>query len=381
MPLDYEVAVVGAGPAGLICAQELVKSRKKVVVFEEDKAVGEPTNCAGLLSKSGLRRLDIKPGRECVLNEVKGARFFSADGNTAEIRASEGKAYVLDRRLFDQQLAREYKGDLMLNAKCRAIERKKASFELKTDKKTITAGSVVLSTGPDFKLAEPLGFHAPKTFINTIQYEIDGVKCDLDFVELYFGSVAPGFFAWLIPTGESTARIGLGAMHAPEKPTYYLKHFLGKLKADARFGEDNKILRKGGGLIPVYDSRARIEKGRAFLLGDTAGQVKATTGGGVIMGGLSAKILADCITNGKDYDQETLQIKKELERHLLVRRVINKFGDEQYSHMVDFLKKPEIKSLIEEKGDMDMVSPLIDSVVKNPALALKAMHFLGKGLF
>ena len=380
MSSDYDVAVIGAGPTGLICAQGLVKAGKKVVVLEEDKEVGEPTNCAGLLSKSGLERLGIKPKEDFVLNKVRGARFFSADGNSAEIKGSDSMAYVVDRKKFDQSLAEEYEGDLLLNSICEAIDRKKDAFEVKSGKKAIRAKFVVLATGPNYKLAESLGFNPSGKFIDTIQYEIEGTKFEQDFVELYLGSSAPGFFAWAIPTGEKKARIGLGVMDAPQKPLYYLKHFLKKLKDKGKFEEDNKIIHKGGGLVPLHDPKLRIEKEGVFLLGDTAGQVKATTGGGVILGGMSARILVDCIVEGKSYEEETRPIKKELERHLLIRRVINRFGDEQYSHMMDFLKKPAVKSFIEESGDMDMVSPMIEAAMKNPLISLKAMQFLGKGL-
>jgi len=378
--MDYDVVVIGAGPAGSICARRLDELRQKVLLVEEKQEgqLGKPANCAGLFSASGLKRLEIEPDKSFILNKVRGARFFSADGNSAEINGDEDKAYVVDRAKFDQYLASLYNGEKHFGEKCEAVKKTEAGYGLKVGKETLTSKKIVFATGIDYALPKSLGFIVPEKFIQTIQYEFEGLDIDPEFVELHLGSVAPGFFAWVIPTGEEKARVGLGVLDASKKPLEYMEAFLNKLKIGGRFKEKNTIIEKSGGPIPLFASELGWSVDDAYVVGDAGWQVKATTGGGVIMGGICARRLAECIASGGDYNDATSDIRKELGNHLMARRVANKFGDEEYSHMMDFLKKPDIREMLEKEGDMDFVGPLIKAAMKNPMMLMKMMGSFGK---
>jgi geranylgeranyl reductase family protein len=360
-----------------VCAAELEKLGENVIVIEKDKRIGEPVECAGLFNIDGLERLGIKKG-PYVLNEAKGARFISASGAFAEIKAKESKAYVTDRGEFDRFLAKRYKGELILGEAVTAARRVKDGFEVATPRRKLEGKKVVIATGHDTTIHKFFGLEAPKRFVSTAQCEIKGVTGGKDFVELYVGSVAPGFFAWVIPVSDDTARVGVGVLAGNVHE--HMEGFLKRLKKEGRFKEKNKVLCKSGGLIPFYEPDLTVEKNGAYLVGDAAGQVKATTGGGVMIGCLAAKALARAIHDGSSYEKSIEAINKELYNHLLIRNVINKFGDEQYEHMVEFLNRPEIKKIIEEKGDMDFVGPLMEAVMSNPAMMMQALKFMGKGV-
>jgi geranylgeranyl reductase family protein len=374
----YDVAIVGAGPAGLMCATELEKLGEKVVVIEKNKKVGEVVECAGLFNIAGLKRLGIEKG-DYVLNEARGARFISMSGSVAEVKGKDSKAYIVDRGKFDRFLANRYKGELILGKEVKSARKKGDHYELDVGR-LIEAKHAVLATGHKTSLHKSLGFKAPSRFVSTSQYEINGVNVDKDFVELYLGSVAPGFFAWVIPIDEKNARVGLGVLDAKESTHHYMEAFLKRLKKEGRFKEKNKVLHKSGGLIPVFEPNLEVGHDYAYLVGDAASHVKATTGGGVVMGGLAAKALAKAIHENINYGLTLMEISKELNNHLLIRNVINKFGDDQYEHMIEFLNKPDVKKLIEEQGDMDLIAPIMQGIMKNPALLMKAMKFMGGGL-
>jgi len=375
----YDVAIVGAGPAGLICAAELEKLGEKTVVLERDNKVGEPVECAGLFNIDGLKRLGIDKG-DYILNEVKGAKFISTSGATAEIKGKENKAYVVDRGEFDRFLAKKYSGELRLGTPVTGAKKRANAYELSLPGGSVEAKRVILATGYDASLHKFFGLKGPSKFISTSQYEIEGVNVDPGAVELYVGSVAPGFFAWVIPTDKS-ARVGLGIVDASESTHYYMEAFLKRLKKEGRFAANNKVVHKSGGLIPVFEPDIEIAHDGAYLVGDAAGQVKATTGGGVMIGGLAAKALAKAIHDNNSYSLALMSLDKELRNHLMIRKVLNKFGDEQYEHMIDFLNKPEIKKIIEEKGDMDLVGPLMGHVMKSPMLMMQLVKSFGKGMF
>jgi digeranylgeranylglycerophospholipid reductase len=375
--MTYDVAIAGAGPAGLICGTELERLGKKTVVLERHKAIGEPVECAGLVNIDGLKRLGIGKG-DYVLNEVMGAKLIAPSGASVEIRGKENKAYVIGRGVFDRFLADRYNGELMLGRDVRGAKQRGSGYVLDTDQGEIEAENLVIATGPDQRLHKSLNLVGPGDFISTSQYEIEGMNLDPSFVELYFGSLAPGFFAWVIPVNESTARVGLGLMEgsASEK----MSGFLARLKKEGRFKEGNKIVHKSGGLIPLFNPNIGPAFKNAFLVGDAAGQVKATTGGGVVTGGLAAKALAEAIASETPYEDGLASLYKELGNHLMIRKVMSKLGDEQYENMMVFLNKPEIKAVIEEHGDMDFVGPLMQHVMKNPAILMQAMKFMGGGL-
>lgn len=368
----YDAIIIGAGPAGLITARHLNEGGLKTLVLEEDKEVGKPVNCAGLFSVTGLERLDLKPG-DFILNRVKGSHFFSKNGNTAEIGGIGDKAYVVDRAAFDSHIAELYSGELRLRERCIDIKKEIAGYELKTEKGSERCEKLIIATGHS-QLPLKLGFGVSENFIDSIQYEIEGVEIDENFVELYFGTIAPGFFAWMIPTSDSCARVGLGALDASKRPIEYINEFLSHLKKEGKIRGHSKVISKGGGIIPLYDSSLALQIGDAYLVGDVATQVKATTGGGVMMGGLAAKALADSVLKGTEYTANLAEVNKELKMHMLARRIMNRFGDEQYSHMMDFLRRDDIRGILEKSGDMDFIRPLIHEFMKNP----KSMGGLAK---
>src|SRR5688572_15119817 len=102
-PTMRDVAIVGAGPAGLITARNLAAAGHDVVVLEEHGEIGVPVHCTGLLGADAFDELDLP--RRAILANVNTARFFSSDGNSVLIDAERVRASIVDRATFDQSLA------------------------------------------------------------------------------------------------------------------------------------------------------------------------------------------------------------------------------------------------------------------------------------
>jgi flavin-dependent dehydrogenase len=105
-------------------------------------------------------------------------------------------------------------------------------------------------------------------------------------VEVYFGDVAPGFFAWLAPVSPTKAKAGLLAL---DKAGACLKKWLGELEKQGKIASSDVKISYGG--IPLKPP-TRTYGERVIAVGDAAGQVKPLSGGGIYYGLLCADIAA-----------------------------------------------------------------------------------------
>lgn len=346
-----DIEIIGAGTIGCYLAQQLRDTGIEFRIFEEHPEVGVPKHCTGLVSKN-IDEL-IKTPSKVILNKVKGAKLYSPNGKCIELSKEKYQAYVLDRPLFDKELSKNL--DIEFNTHIDKID-KSAKF-------------IVGADGANSTIAKIAGFPSLEKVITGVQVEIENEAYDKNFVELYFGEkIAPGFFAWIVPT-DKTLKVGLATK---ENPKRYLSKFINE-----KF-ENPEILETYGGIIPLK-WREQIVKGNVALVGDAAGQVKATSGGGVYIGMTSAKILSSAIkeNNLEFYQKEWEEkIKPELNSALMIRNFLDRLSDNELEKIFEILEDPEIKKIILEYGDMDKPRELMKKIVKNPAVLAKFLPYL-----
>jgi len=289
----YDAIVVGAGPIGSHVAGELASHGHKVIVFERQESIGQAHCCTGILGKECL---DAFPaGREAVLREIKSARFFAPSGDCLTLEKETPQAYVVDRTAFDIKLARiaqmhgaEYHlesqaTDVTTTGNLACVQVKNKQGEM-----TYEGKSVVIASGFGSRLPQKLGFSKNSDFVMGAQAEVQ--TKGVDEVEVYFGNrIAPGFFAWLVPTYQDWALAGLLCRRHTSS---HLKGFLDHLASQGKIVSPDVKISYGG--IPLK-TLPRTAGGRALVVGDAAGQVKPTTGGGIYYGLLCAQIAADTL--------------------------------------------------------------------------------------
>ncbi|MBD3388606.1 MAG: geranylgeranyl reductase family protein [Candidatus Altiarchaeales archaeon] len=350
--MRYDVAVVGNGPAGCIAAERGCSANEVALVGTGIRRM----QCAGLISKSGLERIDASPG-DTVLNKVRGARMYSPGKVEVEIDGRRTKAYALDRPGFDMRLQ-----DKALKAGATYVEDWVSSLnggvnlrfggELKADR-------IVLATGTDYTLHRQRGVEMPRDFLIGGQYEMK-VDCDPDFVELHF--TVPDFFAWVIPAGD-VARVGLCVKSNPRP---YLDDFVKRLKSAGRVRSDSRHS-ESFGIIPIHEPSLRTQYDNIVTVGDAAGQVKASTGGGVVFGGISA-----AYSCRPDYEAcWRRELGGELRLHLMIHRMLCRMSDDTKDRM--FRAAREGTASLESGGDMDLASKTLSALMKNPRFLFKAL--------
>jgi geranylgeranyl reductase family protein len=294
----HDVIVVGGGPIGSHVACILARQGCEVVVLEKKGRVGHKQCCTGIIGQECVRAFDIDEG--VVLRKVKSARLFSPAGKTLYIKRADYQASILDRAAFDLAMARKAQDagvQYIFNRTVHDIRMMKEGVEVNCEgeESGLSAKAVVIASGCGSRLIEKQELGKITDFVAGAQVEV--TTKEQDEVEVYFGrDTAPGFFGWLVPTTTGNARVGLLSRHAPEK---YLKRLLESLVTE------NKIVpgewAPSYGAIPLRSLR-QTYGARILVVGDAAGQVKPTTGGGIYYGLLCADIAANILSRALQQD-------------------------------------------------------------------------------
>lgn len=377
---EVEVAVIGAGPSGLIAARESALRGAKVLVLEEHKEIGLPSHCAGLLSINGLGKIGIPPNESYVQNKVKGAHFFSPSNLSFTVERKEAVACVVDRYLLDNFLAKQAlkSGALIrLNSKVTSVRHCNDGWILEADScNRVKSKMLIDAEGASPRILSMTGLKALeiKRLLKGFQVDLDGVDVDPDYVEIHFNmDIAPGLFAWVIPLDNKIARVGLACKDF--NPRERLFKFI-KKRFKETLSEKLKILRFYSGLVITCGPIKKTYGDNILVVGDSAGQVKPITGGGVIFGGICAtiagRIASEAIKSGrterrflKKYEYEwKARIGGEIKNSLLIRRILDKISDKNIDKVFSVIIKEEIYRDISEEGDMDLQGSSIIKVFK-----------------
>lgn len=293
-----DVAVIGAGPAGLYAAYQLASAGLDVAVLDAEEMIGENAICSGVVGEEAFVRFGL-PMRP-VLNRICCIRAVTPAGRTLEYRSAAPLARVVDKSEFNRDLAnlaRSAGAELCLGRFVDAIDRERDEVFLQFRSRQRMVGKVrarvaVIASGVNGTLNGALGLVKPREFLRAIQADIllgkDGAS---NPTEVYVGrSVAPGAFGWKIPLGNGRVRVGLMCM---EEPRPYFSALLQRVAPGLELGEA-KVRRKAIGQMPVGNCVAE----RIVVIGEAAAHVKTSTGGGIYFGLLSAEMAAEVILRG-----------------------------------------------------------------------------------
>ena len=298
---EYDVIVVGAGPAGSTAARTTA-AECDVLLVEKRQEIGEPVRCAEgvpliqtpyVFQTSFAKYVELD--RKWIASEVRGVRATTPDGTSVEVSGQmlgiEGPlGLILERELFDRQLARDAAragADVMIHTRATGLitedgatkgvklNRLGEDFELRS-KVVIGADGVESQVGRWGGINTTL---ALKDIESCAQYHMENVDVTENTLDFYFGSEAPSGYAWVFPKGEASANVGLGVLGsklAAKRPIDYLDEFTAKHFPD---GQPVKLMM---GAVPVSDALETIVSDGLMLVGDAAHHTEPLTGGGII---------------------------------------------------------------------------------------------------
>jgi len=216
----YDVIVVGGGPAGTMAARYAAEGGASVLLLEKDRELGIPVRCAEACGRKSLERY-VDPDPRWVAHQLDGVEFVAPDETFVKVQTDQ-VGYILNRRIFDQELGRRAAlAGAQITTRAYAYGLKLRSGVVKGVKvkfpdaeREIEATIVIGADGVESRVGRWAGMRthfALKDFESCYQMTLGGVSVDPNFVSCYLGEeVAPGGYAWVFPKGSDVANVGLG---------------------------------------------------------------------------------------------------------------------------------------------------------------------------
>ena len=345
---EYDVVVAGGSISGLMSAREIAKRGYSVLVLEEGFEIGTPDHCGGLVSKSALRDLGIKPTQKTFDSMIDSAIIYAPSGKHIEINSKKQEVVVVNRRELDKQVA--------LQAEQSGAEIKvKTSFKEKTKCGVRTSdGEIGCKILVDCRGVSALINNQRDGVLLSAQYEIyaDWIECGK--VEIYFDQIKyPGFFAWIIPSGNGVGKVGIAGREINVSHT--MEQFL-------RNKGRHSTIRKIFAPIWVKGPIKNFVSENVVIVGDAAGQSKPTTAGGIYSCGIGGLFAGNAITKyletNEHYHLQKYQknwhdkFGKEFEKQNYARKILERVDNKTIDMVFDTIT-PKIVSEISSKDDFD----------------------------
>lgn len=363
---EFDVVVVGAGPAGLMAARMAARAGVSVVVLEASRKLGEKV-CGEAISRATLDTAEVQPSPKFVaLSNVDHVVVYAPDESRyIEISAGalgfEG-GYILEKRLFLLEMARlavKEGAEIWVNTAARNFQRVEGGLiAVKTSaphpRSELLAKVVIGCDGVGSVVARKFFVEHRLDLVSCIQYKMVGCQgLDERTLEFFVGSsVAPHGYVWIFPKGGDVANVGIGVKGANAK-----KHLDAFIQNHPKRFSSAKVVEVGAATVPVGGQLPKIVDDGVMLCGDAAGQVIPLTGGGIhssiAAGKIAGRVAAEAVKAGdtsadflaeypSEYDKYWGQ---RIRRSLRAQKLISKLSDSELNELATILSGEDIIDL------------------------------------
>jgi len=370
-----DVIIVGAGPAGNNAALSLTQNGYKVTVIDSRYDIGNKP-CTGIVGQECASKFPIPP--EYIYREAQAATFVAPNGSHIDIDAGKPQAYIIDRANYVASFARkaqDFGASYKLGERVENIGISEDVVQVDTNSGKYTSRSVILASGFGSPLVRKLGLGNVSDYVTGIQ--ISAKVENLENLRVYLGEHnAPGFFSWAVPTLPNQALIGLMTRKNTKD---HLQSFVESLQSQNIV--TNVIGSPVTWGIPLRPLKQTYSD-RVLVIGDAAGQVKPTTGGGIyyalMASSIASEVLSMALQNHdvsskalSTYQRQWKQLLSiELESGYSARRLYEYLSDRQIDSIMRQAKTKTFADQIiySEEVSFDWHSKLIGRMINYPGI-------------
>ena len=363
---EYDVVVVGAGPAGVSAGKICAEHDLSVLILEKRQEIGSPKRCGEGLGKNSLERMGVEFNSKWATREIIGATCYAPNGKLVRINYDGPEGWVIERKVFDKELAYQAsKVGAKIVAKAEVTELVRAE-DGKVNVSINYAGSpyktrariIIACDGVETKISRMMGLNTTMK-LNDIaqgaQLEMSNIKIDLDRIELYFGNeIAPGGYVWIFPKGEDVANVGIGIRHPYGKEGRSAMDYLMKFIESRPELKDGSIIEYNTGGVPVGGLLENMVADNLIAAGDAAHHTNPIHGGGIaeayIGGKLAGEVAVDALLNNdvsakylSRYNKMWWELRgnkmKNVEK---LRKVVEKLSDDELNFLAGELSGEDL---------------------------------------
>ena len=372
----FDCIVVGAGPIGGYLSKKLNENGHSVLLLEEHDEIGRPFQCAGLVNPAAMGTIGLESS---ILTSIWGANIHSPSGKRVSIGDPKvPRTFSVCRKVFDEAVVMQSIAtgtEIMLSTKPVSASIENEYVEVNIDgplgTETVRCKLLCGADGAHSWVRRKFKMGTPTETMIGFQIEVTGYSGDDGMLDMYTGAgIAPGFFSWAIPTGETT-RLGtwtkanlMGGTSSEE----FMSRLMEDKKLNSRFTDCSEVARFCGPVPSGIVRRPMRE--RVALFGDAAGICKPTTGGGIGPGFKQVEMLVPLLSNAiSDNDLSEVRMKalssklKEMKRDQRKKRALRdafltEMDDSELERIFSVWARPEVTDLINEFGDIENPIPL-----------------------
>jgi flavin-dependent dehydrogenase len=347
------VAIIGASTAGLYAAYLLAKEGVPVQVYEEGETLGPPARTL-IVTSQIVPVLGFIP-TEAIVNRIERIELFSPQA-TAQVHLAQPDLIIEREKLIRllAERARQAGAEIMLGQRLLGFQSEGDGLTLQLlDRRTDRLREVRAQTllGTDGVTSQVAGAiqrdgYTPVSIVQARVVLPPGAEAHT--VQVWFDRADTRFFYWLIPESPECAVAGLIAENQAQASAR-LKRFLAAHRLEATGYQAAQVSTHKFNTQPW----ARVSGADVLLVGDAAGQVKMTTVGGVVTGLRGARAAASALLRPNGYAGELQGLKRELDLHLVLRRVLDRFANADYDALLRLLNR-QARGILEARTRDEM---------------------------
>ncbi len=368
---EYDVIIVGCGPAGSGTAKCLAEKGISVLVLDRNNEIGTPKRCGEGLSANSVKQLGLKIPRQCIAQDIKGAIAYAPNNRKVTIKFEGTKGHVLERKMFDKWLAGEAaKSGAKIIAMANVLELLKnkdciqgVKANIMGEVVEIKSRVVVAADGAESTILRMAGFRAknPRLVDTGFQYEMDGIEIDEGMIHLYFGNkIAPRGYCWIFPKGKNRANVGIGISGLGSEKT--AKQYLDNWIATKPELKKGSIIEVNAGCIPVGGFLEDMVGNGIVGVGDSVNQVNPIHGGGIAeslkAGRIAGDVIAEAIKKNNVSAKQLSAYNKiwwkecgnRLKNVEKVREMFEKMTDDELNDLAEVLSGEDLVDLAHGKN-------------------------------